>query len=65
LVTQDLKQKKTANGTKSANEEKIDMIGIGYSLGGVAIDINYAMTDNFNNTAQDRDVLQIRTIQKF
>jgi len=56
---------KTANGTKSANEEKIDMIGIGYSLGGVAIDINYAMTDNFNNTAQDRDVLQIRTIQKF
>ena len=56
---------KTANGAKNANEEKIDMVGVGYSLGGVAIDINYAMAENFNNTAQDRDVLQIRTIQKF
>ena len=41
------------------------MIGIGYSLGGVAIDVNYAMTDNFNNGDTDRDTLQIRTIQKF
>ena len=41
------------------------MIGVGYSLGGIAIDVNYAMAENFNNTTQDRDVLQIRTIQKF
>jgi hypothetical protein len=56
---------KTASGVKNANEEKINMIGIGYSLGGIAVDINYAMAENFNNTTQDRDVLQIRTIQKF
>jgi len=55
----------TESGTKNANEEKTTMVGVGYSLGGIAIDINYAMADNFNNTTQDRDVLQIRTIQKF
>jgi hypothetical protein len=55
----------TTAGVKNANEEKTTMVGMGYSLGGIAIDINYAMADNFNNTTQDRDVLQIRTIQKF
>jgi len=55
----------TANGTKDPQEEKINMIGVGYSLGGVAIDINYAMTENYNFGTTDRDVLQIRTIQKF
>jgi len=55
----------TNNGVKDADEEKIDMIGIGYSLGGVAIDVNYAMVENFDNGSTDRDVLQIRTIQKF
>ena len=55
----------TTAGAKSANEEKVTMLGVGYSLGGIAIDINYAMADNFNNTTQDRDALQIRTIQKF
>jgi len=56
---------KTSAGVKSANEEKTTMVGVGYSLGGIAIDINYAMADNYNNTTQDRDALQIRTIQKF
>ena len=56
---------RTDAGVKSANEEKINMIGVGYSLGGIAIDVNYAMAENYNNTTQDRDVLQIRTIQKF
>ena len=55
----------TTNGTKNANEEKINMFGIGYSLGGIAIDVNYAQTDNWNNGSTDRDNLQIRTIQKF
>jgi hypothetical protein len=55
----------TDEGVKDPDEEKTTMIGVGYSLGGVAIDINYAMTDNFNNGATDRDTLQIRTIQKF
>ena len=55
----------TNDGAKDADEEKTDMIAIGYSLGGIAIDVNYAMTENFNNGSTDRDVLQIRTIQKF
>jgi hypothetical protein len=56
---------RTDAGVKDPDEEKINMIGVGYSLGGIAIDVNYAMAENFNNTTQDRDVLQIRTIQKF
>jgi hypothetical protein len=55
----------TDEGVKDPQEEKTTMIGVGYSLGGVAIDVNYAMTDNFNNGTTDRDTLQIRTIQKF
>jgi len=55
----------TTNGTKDADEEKINMFGIGYSLGGIAVDVNYAQTDNWNNSSTDRDNLQIRTIQKF
>jgi len=45
----------TANGTKDPQEEKINMIGVGYSLGGVAIDINYAMAENYNFGTTDRD----------
>ena len=56
---------RTDAGVKDPDEEKINMLGVGYSLGGIAIDVNYAMAENFNNTTQDRDVLQIRTIQKF
>jgi len=55
----------TTNGTKDPDEEKINMFGIGYSLGGIAVDVNYAQTDNWNNSSTDRDNLQIRTIQKF
>ena len=55
----------TNEGVKDPQDEKTTMIGIGYSLGGVAIDVNYAMTDNWNNGNTDRDTLQIRTIQKF
>jgi hypothetical protein len=39
----------TDEGVKDPQDEKTTMIGIGYSLGGVAIDVNYAMTDNFDN----------------
>ena len=56
---------RTDAGVKDPDEEKINMLGVGYSLGGIAIDVNYAMAENYNNTTQDRDVLQIRTIQKF
>ena len=55
----------TDNGTEDPQEEETTMLGVGYSLGGVAIDINYAQTENVAFGATDRDTLQIRTIQKF
>ena len=56
---------RTDNGVKDTDEETTNMVSLGYSLGGIALDINYAQTENFNFTNQDRDSLQIRTIQKF
>jgi len=56
---------RTDAGVRDPQDETITMVGVGYSLGGIAIDVNYAQAENFNNTTQDRDVLQIRTIQKF
>ncbi|MCI5053886.1 MAG: porin [Pelagibacteraceae bacterium] len=55
----------TDNGTEDPQEETTTMLGVGYSLGGVAIDINYAQTENVAFGTTDRDTLQIRTIQKF
>lgn len=56
---------RTDAGVSDPQDEKTDMIGIGYSLGGVAVDINYAQTENINHGNFDRDTLQIRTIQRF
>lgn len=56
---------RTDAGVKDPQEETINMLSMGYSLGGIAFDVNYAMVDNFDNTTNDRDVLQIRTIQSF
>ena len=56
---------KTA-GVKSAADEETMMIGIGYNLGGIAIDVNYAEVDNLANASgTDAEFFQIRTIQKF
>jgi len=58
-------EKKTA-GVKSASDEETLMVGIGYNLGGIAIDINYADVQNLANTSgSDAEFFQIRTIQKF
>jgi hypothetical protein len=56
---------RTDAGVSDPQDEKTDMIGVGYSLGGIAVDVNYASTENFNHTVADRETLQIRTIQKF
>ena len=56
---------RTDTGVKDPDEEKINMLSMGYSLGGVAFDVNYAQTENFNFGNTDRDTLQIRTIQSF
>ena len=53
-------------GVKAASDEEIVMVGVGYNLGGIAIDINYADVENLGNTSgSDGEFLQIRTIQKF
>ena len=58
-------EKKTA-GVKSTADEETTMIGIGYNLGGIASDINYANVDNLANASgTDAEFFQIRTIQKF
>ena len=56
---------RTDSGTKDPQDETTTMVGVGYSLGGIAIDINYASVENFNNGTEDTEHLAIRTIQKF
>ena len=56
---------KTA-GAKIGNDEEITMVSIGYNLGGLGIQIQYAQVDNLSNTAgSDAEAFQIRTIQNF
>ena len=58
-------EKKTG-GVKSADDEKITMVSIGYNMGGLGIQIQYAdISDLGNATGVDAEALQIRTIQKF
>lgn len=57
-------EKKTGT-SKSANDEEITVASIGYSLGGLGIEINYSDVSNVGNGTTDEEALQIRTIQKF
>ena len=53
-------------GTKAANDEEITMISLGYNMGGLGIQIQYADISDLGNAAGvDAEALQIRTIQKF
>jgi len=61
-----IETEKTDGGTKAANDEEIQMVQIGYNLGGLGLSISYAEVENVGNAAnQDAEQLQIRTIQKF
>jgi hypothetical protein len=52
--------------TAFAAKEKIRGIGIGYNLGGIALEISYAEAENVAGTnGADGEELQIRTVQKF
>lgn len=58
-------EKKTG-GTKAANDEEITMVTLGYNMGGLGIQIQYAdISDLGNSSGVDAEALQIRTIQKF
>jgi hypothetical protein len=54
------------NGIDYTSKEKITGLGIGYNLGGVALEVSYADVENIGGTnGSDGEVLQIRTVQKF
>jgi hypothetical protein len=63
---QRIETSRKSGGTKDANDEEINVVSVGYSLGGLGIEINYSDVQNVGNAANtDSEALQIRTIQKF
>ena len=53
-------------GTNFAKKETITGLGIGYNLGGIAVELSYADVQNVGGTnGQDGESYQIRTVQKF
>jgi len=58
-------EKKTG-GTKASSDEEVVMVSIGYNLGGLGIQLQYAQVDNhLNVSGSDAEAFQIRTIQQF
>jgi len=56
----------TIGGTKSADDEEIRMVQVGYNLAGLGLSLSYADVDNVSNVnGTDGEQFQIRTIQKF
>jgi hypothetical protein len=54
------------NGTDFASKEKINGLGIGYNLGGIAVELSYAEVSNMNGVdGSDGEALQLRTVQSF
>ena len=54
------------DGTDFANKEKITGVGIGYNLGGIAVELSYAdVQDAGGVSGSDGDAFQFRTVQKF
>ena len=54
------------DGTDFASKEKITGIGIGYNLGGIALELSYADVENVaGTTGADGEAFQLRTVQKF
>ena len=61
-----IETEKKSGGTKSAQDEEIKMVQIGYNLGGLGLSFGYAEVENVGNaTGGDEEQFQIRTIQKF
>jgi len=54
------------NGTDLTNKEELQMISVGYSLGGLGLQISYAEVENVGGTTgSDGEAFQIRTVGKF
>lgn len=54
------------NGVNFVNKEKITGFGVGYNLGGLALEISYADVQDISGVSgSDGEVVQIRTIQSF
>ncbi len=54
------------NGTDLANKEEATMVAVGYSLGGLGLEISFAEIEDIAGTAgDDGDAFQIRTVGKF
>ena len=53
-------------GTNYASKEKITGVGIGYNLGGIAIELSYADVSDANGTSgSDGEAFQLKTVQAF
>jgi len=53
-------------GAKSADDEEIKMVQVGYNLAGLGFSLSYAEVENVSNVnGTDGEQFQIRTIQKF
>ena len=54
------------SGTDFASKEKITGVGIGYNLGGIAVELSYAdVSDAGGTSGSDGEAFQFRTVQKF
>jgi len=54
------------DGTDFASKEKITGVGIGYNLGGIAVELSYAdVSDAGGTSGSDGEAFQFRTVQKF
>jgi hypothetical protein len=55
-----------SGGTALANKEKITGIGIGYNLGGIALELTYAdVSDVAGVAGSDGEAFQLKTVQAF
>jgi len=56
----------TIGTAKTADDEEVKMIQVGYNLGGLGLSFSYAEVENISNAnGTDGEQFQIRTIQKF
>jgi hypothetical protein len=54
------------NGTDFAKKEKITGIGIGYNLGGIALELSYGDVNDANGVdGSDGEAFQLKTVQSF
>ena len=54
-----------SNGDDTVDEETT-AFSVGYSLGGMGVELTYSQTDNIGNVSgEDGEAIQVRTVAKF